>query len=308
MQPPPPRAAAAPAARQTDHQMQADKAPPFILIGSDHSLYTGKLRAYLIWRGLPFIELTASAELYKQVILPRTGGQMNAMHPPPLPRPPPPSTLHPPHTHPHSRSPPPPHHHHHHQHQLSRSTPQPPPPHPPPFAELCRQVILPRTGGHPSSPSTTLVRLRCVHAFIPVLVLPEHQHTHIHTHVHVYFKYPPCHHTPPRHPFAVQVSLSSLSSCFKTPHPHHSPSRHPRHSCPAAFTRRCCIHPCPCHSPFWTPPPSFPGPHPSPPSPKPLPPYTTTPMRCAEFRCRFHPCPYDYRPPPSHTHGWVQLR
>jgi hypothetical protein len=46
---------------------------PYILIGSEHSLYTGKLRAYMIWRGLPFIELTASAELYRQVVLPRTG-------------------------------------------------------------------------------------------------------------------------------------------------------------------------------------------------------------------------------------------
>lgn len=55
-----------------DH-MQAAQQRPYILIGSEHSLYTGKLRAYLIWRGLPFVELTASAELYKQVILPRTG-------------------------------------------------------------------------------------------------------------------------------------------------------------------------------------------------------------------------------------------
>lgn len=46
---------------------------PYILIGSEHSLYTGKLRAYLIRRGIPFVELTASAELYRQVILPRTG-------------------------------------------------------------------------------------------------------------------------------------------------------------------------------------------------------------------------------------------
>jgi hypothetical protein len=53
--------------------MQATQQRPYILIGSEHSLYTGKLRAYLIWRGLPFVELTASAELYKQVILPRTG-------------------------------------------------------------------------------------------------------------------------------------------------------------------------------------------------------------------------------------------
>lgn len=47
--------------------------PPFVLIGSQHSLFTGKLRAYLQWRNLPFLELTASGELYRQVILPRTG-------------------------------------------------------------------------------------------------------------------------------------------------------------------------------------------------------------------------------------------
>lgn len=47
--------------------------PPYVLIGSQHSLFTGKLRAYLQWRNLPFLELTASGELYRQVILPRTG-------------------------------------------------------------------------------------------------------------------------------------------------------------------------------------------------------------------------------------------
>lgn len=47
--------------------------PPYVLIGSEHSLYTGKLRAYLIWRGIPFKEFTASAEVYKHIILPRTG-------------------------------------------------------------------------------------------------------------------------------------------------------------------------------------------------------------------------------------------
>jgi hypothetical protein len=59
-----------PAVSGQHQQMQATQ---LCLIGSEHSLYTGKLRAYLIWRGLPFVELTASAELYKQVILPRTG-------------------------------------------------------------------------------------------------------------------------------------------------------------------------------------------------------------------------------------------
>jgi hypothetical protein len=46
---------------------------PYVLIGSQHSLFTGKLRAYLQWRQLPFLELTASGEVYRQIILPRTG-------------------------------------------------------------------------------------------------------------------------------------------------------------------------------------------------------------------------------------------
>lgn len=45
----------------------------FILIGSQHSLYTGKLRAYLRWKGLPFEEMAASQDLYRSVIMPRTG-------------------------------------------------------------------------------------------------------------------------------------------------------------------------------------------------------------------------------------------
>jgi hypothetical protein len=44
----------------------------YVLIGSQHSLYTGKLRAYLRYKGIPFEELAASQELYKSVILPRT--------------------------------------------------------------------------------------------------------------------------------------------------------------------------------------------------------------------------------------------
>jgi hypothetical protein len=45
----------------------------YVLIGSQHSLYTGKLRAYLRYKGIPFEEIAASQELYKSVILPRTG-------------------------------------------------------------------------------------------------------------------------------------------------------------------------------------------------------------------------------------------
>ena len=144
MLPPPAGAAAAPAAQRTDHQMhqQGDRTPPYILIGSDHSLYTGKLRAYLIWRGVPFIELTASAELYKRVILPRTGGHPRADNqnaPPPLrdpghAAPPPPSPA------PATTT--------HQQRQLPRSNMKSPPNS---LDELYKQVILPQTGGHTSA-------------------------------------------------------------------------------------------------------------------------------------------------------------
>jgi hypothetical protein len=45
----------------------------YILIGSQNSLYTGKLRAYLRYKGIPFEEIVASQNVYKTVILPRTG-------------------------------------------------------------------------------------------------------------------------------------------------------------------------------------------------------------------------------------------
>lgn len=43
------------------------------LIGSEHSLFTGKARAYLLWKGVPFDEVAASMEVYMACILPRTG-------------------------------------------------------------------------------------------------------------------------------------------------------------------------------------------------------------------------------------------
>jgi glutathione S-transferase len=45
----------------------------YVLIGSQHSLYTGKLRAYLRYKGIPFEEIVASQDVYKTAILPRTG-------------------------------------------------------------------------------------------------------------------------------------------------------------------------------------------------------------------------------------------
>src|SRR5690349_17598234 len=43
------------------------------LIGAEVSLYTGKVRAYLRYKGIPFEEVAASAEIYRDVIIPRTG-------------------------------------------------------------------------------------------------------------------------------------------------------------------------------------------------------------------------------------------
>jgi len=43
------------------------------LIGAEVSLYTGKLRCYLKYKNIPFEEVIASQEVYRDVILPRTG-------------------------------------------------------------------------------------------------------------------------------------------------------------------------------------------------------------------------------------------
>ena len=43
------------------------------LIGAPVSLYTGKARAYLRFKGIPFDEVLATQDVYRSVILPRTG-------------------------------------------------------------------------------------------------------------------------------------------------------------------------------------------------------------------------------------------
>jgi glutathione S-transferase len=43
------------------------------LIGAEVSLYTGKVRAYLRYKGIAFEELPASGEVFQKVIIPRTG-------------------------------------------------------------------------------------------------------------------------------------------------------------------------------------------------------------------------------------------
>jgi len=47
--------------------------PAYQLLGSEVSYYTGKVRAYLRYKGIPFQEIIASSEVYKKVIIPRTG-------------------------------------------------------------------------------------------------------------------------------------------------------------------------------------------------------------------------------------------
>lgn len=43
------------------------------LYGADISYYSGKVRAYLRWKDLPFVEIHADANIYRQEILPRVG-------------------------------------------------------------------------------------------------------------------------------------------------------------------------------------------------------------------------------------------
>lgn len=43
------------------------------LIGAEISYYTGKVRAYFRYKGIPFEEITASAEVYAKTIIPKTG-------------------------------------------------------------------------------------------------------------------------------------------------------------------------------------------------------------------------------------------
>lgn len=47
--------------------------PQHQLIGAEVSLYSGKLRSYLRYKGIPFEEVVASRDVYRNTILPRTG-------------------------------------------------------------------------------------------------------------------------------------------------------------------------------------------------------------------------------------------
>src|ERR1700712_4192550 len=43
------------------------------LLGAQVSFYTGKVRAYLQYKALPFSEVLATREVYRDVIVPQTG-------------------------------------------------------------------------------------------------------------------------------------------------------------------------------------------------------------------------------------------
>ncbi len=45
----------------------------YTLYGAEISYFTGKVRAYLRWKGLPYTEQLSTAEVYKTVIVPRVG-------------------------------------------------------------------------------------------------------------------------------------------------------------------------------------------------------------------------------------------
>jgi glutathione S-transferase len=45
----------------------------YTLYGAEISYFTGKVRAYLRWKDLPFLEVQANADVYRDVIVPRVG-------------------------------------------------------------------------------------------------------------------------------------------------------------------------------------------------------------------------------------------
>ena len=45
----------------------------YTLYGAEISYFTGKVRAYLRWKAIPFTEVLAQAEVYREVIVPRVG-------------------------------------------------------------------------------------------------------------------------------------------------------------------------------------------------------------------------------------------
>ena len=43
------------------------------LLGAEASYYTGKVRAYLRWKGIPFREVLSTRSVFADIIVPRTG-------------------------------------------------------------------------------------------------------------------------------------------------------------------------------------------------------------------------------------------
>ena len=46
---------------------------PLRLIGCENSYFTGKIRGYLRWKGVPFEEVLSAVDVYKKLIMPRVG-------------------------------------------------------------------------------------------------------------------------------------------------------------------------------------------------------------------------------------------
>jgi hypothetical protein len=53
--------------------MEVSPTQPLLLLGAEHSLYTGKLRSYLRWKRVAHEAATSTSETYLAVILPKVG-------------------------------------------------------------------------------------------------------------------------------------------------------------------------------------------------------------------------------------------
>ena len=56
--------------------MTGDTATPYQLIGTEASLYSGKVRGYLRHKKIPYTEILSSLDVYRKVIIPRVGKQI----------------------------------------------------------------------------------------------------------------------------------------------------------------------------------------------------------------------------------------
>lgn len=51
---------------------QAEPRPQYKLLGAEVSLFTGKARAYMKWKGIPFTEVISTDDVYRTLITPHT--------------------------------------------------------------------------------------------------------------------------------------------------------------------------------------------------------------------------------------------